>query len=589
MRLHRIERFSSLVPGVGAGLVATLLVVAAPAASAQRLIAFPGAEGAGKYTSGGRGTVASPTTVYEVTSLADTNTPGTLRYALSQSATAAPFRTVVFRVCGTIHLLTQLRVPANTTLAGQTAPGDGICLADRPVTVNGNNVIVRFMRFRMGDRYQNTGMVDGAGSDDAFGGRFNNKTIVDHCTMSWSTDEAFSFYQGDSTTLQWNLISEPLDYSYHFEAGDTDFEHHGYGGIWGGRSASFHHNLIAHCKGRNPRFSGCSGYTPVVAGTENADFRNNVIYDWGSYSTNGGEGGNYNVVNNYYKFGPATSSGSTSGIPIKSMIMNPSRTTTTPVLPYPHIFLTGNYVDGYPSVTNHNWQGIAPAGGTRADTTLSKVTTPFNLLAVPTETAQAAYVSVLAQAGCVLPARDALDLRIVNDVRNRTGGLIDVQGGFPAHVTPYSVSQVAWPVLTCAAAPADTDHDGMPDAYETAHGLNPNSAADRQGIAANGYTNLENYLNGIASVVTGAKPANKKVGLGVYPNPAAEQLTLTHPSTSAAAAIEFYLFDGRRVMTATARPGTTQTVLPLAGLTHGNYLIRYEGPGGPLTVKLFHD
>lgn len=190
----------------------SLLSLVVADAWGQRLVSFPGAEGAGKYTSGGRGTAATPTIVFEVTSLEDTNTPGTLRYALSQSATAAPHRTVVFRVCGTIHLLTQLRIPANTTLAGQTAPGDGICLADRPVTVNGNNVIVRFMRFRMGDRYQNLGMVDGAGSDDAFGGRFGVNTIVDHCTMSWSTDEAFSFYQGDSTTLQWNLISEPLDY-----------------------------------------------------------------------------------------------------------------------------------------------------------------------------------------------------------------------------------------------------------------------------------------------------------------------------------------------------------------------------------------
>ena len=589
MLVFRKGKFSGSLKAIAVGFAAALVLLMTPTANAQRLVAFPGAEGAGKYTSGGRGTAAVPTTVFEVTSLADTNTPGTLRYALSQSATAAPHRTVVFRVCGTIHLLTNLRVPANTTLAGQTAPGDGICLADRPVTVNGNNVIARFVRFRMGDRYQNIGMVDGAGSDDAFGGRFNTKTIVDHCTMSWSTDEAFSFYEGDSTTLQWNLISEPLNYSYHFETGDTDFERHGYGGIWGGRRASFHHNLIAHCKGRNPRFSGCSGFTPVAAGTENADFRNNVIYDWGSYSTNGGEGGNYNVVNNYYKWGPATSTGSTSGVPIKNMIMNPSRTTTAPVLPYPRVFLSGNYVDASAAVTARNWRGIAPAGGTLADTAQIKVTTPFNILAMPTQTAQAAYTSVLAQAGCVLPARDVLDQRIVNDVQNRTGNLIDVQGGFPAHVTPYSVSQVAWPVLTCGAAPADTDHDGMTDVYELNNGLNPNNAADRQLTAANGYTNLENYLNGIVSVALGSKSAAEKAGLSVYPNPAGEQFTLTHPSAGRATTIEIYTFDGRRVGTATALPGTTQTRLPLAGFAHGNYLVRYVGADGPLTVKLLHE
>ncbi|WP_460609854.1 T9SS type A sorting domain-containing protein [Hymenobacter terrigena] len=553
----------------------------------QRLVSFPGAEGAGKYTSGGRGTAAAPTTVYEVTSLADTNTPGTLRYALSQSITAVPNRTVVFRVCGTIHLLTQLRIPANTTLAGQTAPGDGICLADRPVTVNGNNVLVRFVRFRMGDRYQNQGMVDGAGSDDAFGGRFNVKTMVDHCTMSWSTDEACSFYQGDSTTLQWNLISEPLDYSYHFEAGDTDFEHHGFGGVWGGRHASFHHNLIAHCKGRMPRFSGSGGLTPAVAGAEMADFRNNVIYDWGSYNTNGGEGGAYNLVNNYYKYGPATSTGSTSGVAIKSMMFYPF---FSAALPFPQAYLSGNYVDGYPAVTRNNWLGVAPGSAPRSDTTRIKVTVPFATTALPTQTAQDAYTAVLAQAGCVLPVRDVLDQRIINDVRNRTGGLIDVQGGFPAHITPYSVSQVAWPVLNCGTAPADSDHDGMTDDYETTHGLNPNNAADRQGVATNGYTNLENYLNGIASVLLGSKGAeNTRTGLNVYPNPAREQLTLTHPASRLPVTIEIYTFDGCRVTTATTQPGTAQTLLPLAGLAHGNYLVRYLGADGPLTAKLVRE
>jgi hypothetical protein len=566
--------------------VFAVLLLGSLAVQGQRLVSFPGAEGAGKYTSGGRGTAAVPTRVFEVTSLDDTNTLGTLRYALSQSATAAPHRTVVFRVCGTIHLLTQLRIPANTTIAGQTAPGDGICLADRPVTVNGNNVIVRFMRFRMGDRYQNIGMVDGAGSDDAFGGRFNTNTMIDHCTVSWSTDEALSVYQGDSTTLQWNLISEPLDYSYHFEAGDTDFEHHGYGGVWGGRHATFHHNLIAHARGRNPRFSGSGGLTPAVAGAENADFRNNVIYNWGGYSTNGGEGGNYNMVNNYYKWGPSTGTGNTSGVAIKSMIFYPFFSTT---LPFPHAYLSGNYVDGYPNVTRNNWLGVAPGSAPRADTSRVKVTTPFATVPLPTQTAQDAYTAVLNQAGCVLPARDVLDQRIVNNVRNRTGAIIDVQGGFPAHVTPYSVSQVAWPVLSCGAAPADSDHDGMTDAYELANGLNPNSAADRQTRAANGYTNLENYLNGIASVLLGSKPAEARPALGLYPNPAGEQLTLMHPSALAAAAIDIYTFEGRRVRTATARPGTTQTALSLSGLAHGNYLIRYQGAEGPLTVKLLHD
>ncbi|MBO0358166.1 T9SS type A sorting domain-containing protein [Hymenobacter sp. BT186] len=551
----------------------------------QRLVAFPGAEGAGKYTSGGRGTTAVPTVVFAVTSLADTNTPGTLRYALSQPATAAPHRTVVFRVCGTIHLTSGLRIPANTTLAGQTAPGAGICLADQEVTVNGNNVIVRFMRFRLGDRYQNGGMVNGSGDDDAFGGRFNTKTIIDHCSMSWSTDEAFSFYQGDSTTLQWNLISEPLNYSYHFETGDTDFEEHGYGGVWGSRNGSFHHNLIAHCKGRMPRFSGSGGLTPAVQGAEKCDFRNNVIYNWVSYSTNGGEGGYYNVVNNYYKYGPNTQTASTSGVPRRQMIMNPSISAT---LPYPQVYLAGNYVDGSAAVTTRNWRGIAMAGGTPADTVQSKASTPFSVIAVPTQTATDAYEAVLNNAGCVLPARDTLDQRIVNNVRNRTGRVIDVQGGYP-HGTPYSTSQGAWPALTCGAAPPDTDQDGMPDAWETSHGLNPTNAADRQGLAPNGYTNLENYLNGLAAVVMGTKPPTKALRLGVYPNPAQTQLTLTHPVSRQPAQAEVFAFDGRRVATLLIAAGTTETSVALHQLMRGNYFIRYSGEAGELSAKVMRN
>jgi pectate lyase len=580
---------SSLLPSklvsattLGAGL----LLLALPAWS-QRLVAFPGAEGAGKYTSGGRGTAAVPTTVFEVTSLADTNTPGTLRYALNQSATAAPHRTVVFRVCGTIHLASGLRIPANTTVAGQTAPGEGICLADQEVTVNGDNVIVRFMRFRLGDRFQNGGMVPGSGDDDAFGGRYNVKTIIDHCSMSWSTDEAFSFYQGDSLTLQWNLVSEPLNYSYHFEPGDTDFEEHGYGGVWGARNGSFHHNLIAHCKGRMPRFSGSGGLTPAVPGAEKGDFRNNVIYNWVSYSTNGGEGGYYNVVNNYYKYGPSTQTASTSGVPRRQMIMNPSVSTA---LPYPQVYLTGNYVDSAPAVTSRNWLGMAMAGGTRNDTVQSKANVPFAAIAVPTQPAVDAYEAVLLGAGCVLPARDSHDQRIVQEVRNRTGRVIDVQGGYQ-HGTPYSTSQSAWPVLTCGPAPVDTDHDGMPDAWELQNGLDPNNAADRSNRGPNGYTQLENYLNGLAATVTGSKAARTEATLGVYPNPSTnDALTLAHPGAARPATVELLTADGRCVLKTQTAAGSTETPLRVAGLARGLYLLRYtDAAGHRLSAKVLRD
>lgn len=456
--------------------------------------AFPGAEGAGMYTTGGRGTPAVPTTVFEVTNLLDDGLPGSLRYALSANAT---YRTVVFRVSGTIHLTSRLIINANTTIAGQTAPGDGICIADHNVSISGNNVIVRYIRFRLGDRYQkktdtNGNPVDGSGGDDAFGALGPNNVIIDHVTASWSSDEVLTIYRGDNLTIQWSLISEPLNYSYHFETGDADYENHGYGGIWGAKRGSMHHNLIAHCRNRNPRFAGISTYTPNTIGVENVDFRNNVIYNWGINTVYGGEGGNYNIVNNYYKYGPNTGSG------VRYRICNPSNSATVPVGKW---YVDGNYVDGSPTNTANNWAGVSAA-----DPAAAMATVPLNHgYPVTTETAVSAFESVLLKAGCSLPNRDTLDQRIVNDVRNRSGRIIDVQGGFP-HGTDYALTVNAWPALASTTAPADSDHDGMPDSYETANGLNSADAADRNGYAANGYTNLENYLNSLTNTTTSTTP-----------------------------------------------------------------------------------
>ncbi|UOQ97554.1 T9SS type A sorting domain-containing protein [Hymenobacter sp. 5317J-9] len=570
------------------GLFATLGGLLTTAAQAQQL-AFPGAEGAGRFVTGGRGKSSVPTTVYEVTSLADTNTPGTLRYACSQSAAVAPYRTIVFRVCGTIHLTNRLSIPANTTIAGQTAPGDGICTADRQVQVNGNNVIVRFMRFRTGDAYPqqtNIGMTNGNGDEDALSSTERKNIVIDHCTMSWSMDEAFTFYGAttDSMTLQWNMISEPLNYSYHFETGDTDYERHGYGGIWGGRRASFHHNLFAHCVSRTPRWNG-TRYGAAI-GSENCDFRNNVIYNWGTgANAYGGEGGNYNMVNNYYKYGPSTGTSTTN----RSRVFQAYKQTTAPVLPYPQLYIAGNYVDGNPTVTAANWKGVSMNGGTAADTALSKVATPFNVAPLNTQTAQAAYASVLQGAGCILPVRDALDQRIVQDVQNRTGAIIDVQGGFPAK-TPISTSIVAWPVLTCGAAPVDSDHDGMPDVYELNNGLAPLNPADRQFIAANGYTNLENYLNGLVTVISGTRATGAvSQPLRLYPNPAAEQLTVEHPRASAEASVSVYNFVGQRVASFKPAAGGVATPVNLGTLAKGNYLVVYTDANVSLTAKCTHE
>ena len=484
--------------------VLTVLCILFAFTSTAQTPAFPGAEGAGMYTTGGRGTASTPTTVFEVTNLNDDGLPGSLRYALTTTAT---YRTVVFRVSGTIHLNSRLTIRGNTTIAGQTAPGDGICLADYPVGISGNNVIVRYMRFRLGDKNQNKGMVDGSGGDDAFGGSGSN-IIIDHVTASWSNDEALTIYRGDNLTIQWCIMSEPLNYSYHFETGDADYERHGYGGIWGAKRGSMHHNLFAHCKNRTPRFAGVSTYTPAVQGAEMVDFRNNVIYNWGINNMYGGEGGYYNVVNNYLKPGPSTTSRKTQIVAVDS----------GSGFPYAKYYLTGNYITSSAVNSNNNWSGVTMRSGNLSDTVYSKVSTPFDVgYPVTTQSAADAYDAVLSYAGCSLPNRDTLDQRIVNDVRNGTGSIIDVQGGYP-HGTPYAQTVNAWPALNSTVAPTDTDHDGMPDAWESSHGLNINDASDRNGYAANGYTNLENYLNGID--IPGNPPSptiNQKQIIGVYP------------------------------------------------------------------------
>lgn len=437
-------------------------------------IAFPGAEGFGKYTTGGRGGK-----VCIVSNLNDDGL-GSLRVALA----AKGKKIIVFSISGTIHLNSKLNIGNDVTIAGQTAPGDGICLADCSVYISGNNVIVRYMRFRMGDKNQKGGMVDGNGGDDAFGGGKKKNIIIDHCSMSWSTDEVFSMYGGDSTTFQWNLITEPLNYSYHFETGDKDYEHHGYGGIWGGSHLSAHHNLFAHCLSRNPRFNGAR----LGAADEFVDFRNNVIYNWEHNSAYGGEAGKYNMVNNYYKAGPGTKDN------VRYRIINPTKNETRG---FGQFFVEGNYVVGSKEVSKNNWLGIDMGnGGTESDKALSVIKSAFPAEPIKTDSPLDAFYLITKCVGASF-VRDTMDTRIINDVINNKGRFIDVQGGYP-HGTEYEKTINAWPNLKSLPSLIDADQDGMPDEWEKANGLNPNDSNDAAKNTINPvYTNIEVYINSI--------------------------------------------------------------------------------------------
>ena len=426
-------------------------------------------EGGGAKVKGGDGG-----TIYRVSRLDDETDPntglpmaGTLRYAVNQTGA----RRIVFTTSGTIHLKKELRIKTGSiTIDGQTAPGDGICIADYPLVINASNVIVRFIRVRLGD-VSNT-------EEDAVSVNNSQGVVLDHLSCSWSVDECVSCYGNTDFTMQYCIVSESLKESIHGKGS------HGYGGIWGGTNASFHHNLLAHHDSRNPRFdhdyinTSCTG--PI-------DFVNNVVYNWGGNSayggegsTNGGGGRHINFVNNYFKPGPSTKSS------VKERLVDPWTSCSNCTdrcggsVTAPKIFLTGNTMTSSASVTSDNWTGSTKSKSVAGtDSRWTNGLTPLTI----EQTANEAYETVLTKAGCSLH-RDAIDTRIVNDVRNTTGKLINTQ------------SEVGgWPQLQTADKPLDSDYDGMPDEWETQFGLNPKDPMDGKAITlVTGYTNLEVYL-----------------------------------------------------------------------------------------------
>lgn len=461
-------KFTMKLKSIFATLVCVIFAV--PALRAQTP-AFPGAEGAGMYATGGRGG-----NVLYVTSLKDDGEVGTLRWAVRQKGR----RTVLFRVSGNIELTSPLRINnGDLTIAGQSAPGDGICVSNYETNVNADNVIIRFMRFRLGDK--------SGQAIDALSGKGRKNVIIDHCSMSWSVDETTSFYDMENFTMQWCFIAESLRNSVHGKG------RHGYGGIWGGKNASFHHNLFAHHDSRNPRFCG-SRYSDRPD-LERVDFRNNVIYNWGANNAYAAEGGSYNIVNNYYRPGAASSSGS------RRRFVNPDADNgqnRQPAGTYGRFYVNGNYMHENPELTADNALGVE-MGSTferyAPQVTLKDILSEkeFCFPPVATRTAQEAFENVLRFGGCSL-VRDVHDIRYAENAKNGTYDYDGSQGSRNGLIDSQQ-DVGGWPVYRTYGVLRDSNADGIPDGWLEKH--HPRKKATD--VDAQGYTYLEVYLNSLVS------------------------------------------------------------------------------------------
>lgn len=463
------------------------------ASETKKIPAFPGAEGGGMYASGGRGY-----DVYVVTNLKDytkdeTPISGSLRYGLKSN------RTIVFQVAGNIALKRSLRFDylENLTIAGQTAPGDGITLSGYDTNISrSKNTIIRYIRFRPGA----ANIYNGGDSMDAMWGRDNNTFIIDHCSLSWNTDECLSLYRGENGTVQWCLIYESLTLSGHTKG------RHGYGGISGGNAVTFHHNLYADHTSRNPRIGG--GYAGK-ADSENAgvvELSNNLTYNWGYYPLYGGGYEFTNFINNYQLAGPGTrdnikdivvvpgEGGEVGGFHVSGNYIadytDRENGVQTGVLDYdsPYILFHGDLNGDTATAMNQkrylSAENIGPSAGItntgfdsyEADHTLS------------------VYDEVLDKAGAIYPRRDAIDARIVSEVKKGLGRYINTEHEVGGYVSEPGV------ITSKRDGDFDKDGDGMADAWELEHGLDPNDPADRNFVNADGYTNLEVYLNSLVDM-----------------------------------------------------------------------------------------
>lgn len=565
----------------------TSILCAMAANAADEVPAFPGAEGHGRYVTGGRGGE-----IIHVTNLNDSG-PGSLREALKSTKP----KTIVFDVSGYIDLRSQLNVSSNTTIAGQTAPEGGITL--RYFTLyfgNCDNVIVRFIRSR---RSQVKDVNDGA---DATWGRNHKGIVLDHCSFSWSIDEVASFYDNRDFTMQWCNVTEGLANPGHTKGA------HSYGGIWGGKNASFHHNFIAHVQNRAPRFNGAryawDGYDKTLYSStvdaERVDFRNCVMYNWGTGSAcYGGPGGGYiNIVNNYYKAGPGTKNKTTVTQVTVATSGNADKKHPELYGYSSRYFINGNYVTAASSPDNYDWKGVKYDGGLLSKDNEKYIKDAAHLFGdkveytnigtvdcvrlnldsqidpgiVTTHKATVAYAKLLENSGASL-YRDAADIRYAEEARtgtvtfngdvayvdkngkvyatSNTKGILDFINDPAGEENPKTAS---FPTLPSNVRPEgfDSDGDGIPDAWETANGLNPDDASDGKLFTLDSkgwYDNFEVYLSSLVEHIMKAGNADAISSVDEYypaytaPTSAIEEITVPGEVER----IEYYNLQGIRL------------------------------------------
>ena len=458
--------------------------VLAADATASQLLAFSTAEGGGRFASGGRNY-----DVYVVTSLEDyaredKPVEGTLRYGLEEFAKPKKDgghdgAIIVFNVGGVIHLKQKLIInQKNITIAGQTAPGDGITIAGYDTDIsNSENLIIRYMRFRPGA----ANIFNGGDSMDALWGRDNKTFIIDHCSFSWNTDETLSTYRGQDGTVQWCIISESLTVSGHTKG------RHGYGGIFGGDNVVFQYNLIANHTSRNPRIGGGVFGDPKKQNPPSiatVQVSNSILYNWGYNTCYGGGYAWTNYINNYLKPGQGTRD------KVKNQIIDAGEKGKRG-----GFYVNGNYLEGNEALSKDNTNGIKKSGDASGDNKTDYATTPYEAEGfnhITLVSAQDCYEPILNKAGATYPYRDAVDARVVYETKTDTGRYINTEdevGGYPT-------------ATVTREADFDKDKDGIPDAWETAHGLNPNDASDSAKInPSTGYAYIEEYFNGLVEEV----------------------------------------------------------------------------------------